>query len=1025
MAEQPHPGALVFLSDQGTYGPLPIPSDLEAMERIRSRIPPDLASLCEAAPFGPLFDAIAGNSPYLSRLILSHPDHVAEILTMRPDVAMQALVVGLRAEAAAANSSREAMSVLRRAKARGVLIIALADLAGVWPLARVTAALSQLADEAVRAALSWHLSDAHRGGRLVLPNPDIPMEGCGLAVLAMGKHGAGELNFSSDIDLVVFFEPEHLPVPDGKDAQKAAIQITQGLARMLQDMTPEGYVFRVDLRLRPDPGIMPVAVSLSAAERYYEALGQNWERAAYIKARSIAGDPGTCQRVEDMMGPFVWRKYLDYATIEDIHAIKRQINAHAGANGIAIEGHNIKLGRGGIREIEFFAQTQQLIAGGRVPALREPTTVGALEALEARGMVDSDVAQDLRQSYTFLRVLEHRLQMVADEQTHTMPRDEEGVARIAAFCGWRDSEVFRKVLTAHLVGVKNHYAGLFESEPSLSERSGSLVFTGVEDDPETLQTLWGMGFTKPSAVCGAIRAWHHGRMSATKTARARAMLTKITPVLLESFAATTDPDTAFLRFDSFLKGLPAGVQLFSLMLANPDLLELLADILGMSPRFAETLSRNPGVLDSLLDPGFVTSLPGPRRLEGALGESLSQTSDFEEILSRTRRFAREHSFRIGVQILNGTIRAAGAGAAHSYLAQSVIRRLMEPVAARMVERHGTVSDGAVAVLALGKLGSLEMMASSDLDLIIVYDYGDGLEGAMIGEGPIIEEGATAEGGAEGGDALRALRALRSDGHVPIHPSQYFTRYSQRLIAALTAPTADGDLYEVDMRLRPSGRSGPLATRLAAFEAYHAQEAWTWEHMALTRARVVAGDVSLGRRARKAIDDILCARVPVKNGHAAYDPPQIRADAANMRARMTAETPTTDPWSLKSVRGGLIDVEFIAQTLQLVHAPRHPDILHTNTVRALERAVALGLLPEKDGAALVGAAFLFQGLGQVLTLAGGEMAKPGRLSASLEACMLRTAGLTTMEQLERQILLMQSVVMELFATHVGHGQAGES
>src|SRR6185312_1441913 len=614
-----------------------------------------------------------------------------------------------------------AMAILRHAKRQAALAIALADIGGVWGVEQVTAALTKFADAAVKGALRFVLKDTAIRAEYVERDGSALEATTGLVVLAMGKYGAFELNYSSDIDLIVFYDAQRFPFRKRDDPRGAAVDIVKGVVRLLSETTADGYVFRTDLRLRPDAGATQVAISTDAAEAYYEGMGQNWERAAMIKARACAGDPETGASFLKAIEPFVWRRNLDYAAIEDIHSIKRQIHAHGGHGAIAVAGHNIKLGRGGIREIEFFAQTQQLILGGRNPALRPQATMVALDALCARGLVTETATAELKEAYRYLRKLEHRLQMIEDEQTHTLPKSDEGVAHIACFMGYPDAESFGTALLHQLETVQGHYARLFEREAPLAGAEGNLVFTGVEDDPETLATIKAMGFRDAHHVANAIRGWHHGRIRATRSPRARELLTKLVPALLAALAASADPDAAFTQFDRFVSNLPAGVQLFSLFLARPDLLKLVAEIAGSAPRLATHLAQAPATLDALMDADFLTSLPTREALDAALQEQMAKASDFESKLDAARRFAKEQIFRVGVQIIQSRLKADHAGPAFAHIAESILGELLAAAEAELARTAGRVPVGRFAVIAMGKLGGREMTAASDLDLIFVYD----------------------------------------------------------------------------------------------------------------------------------------------------------------------------------------------------------------------------------------------------------------------------------------------------------------
>src|SRR5208337_1660214 len=460
------------------------------------------------------------------------------------------------------------------------------------------------ADAAIAAALRFLLRAAAREKRLGLDADAQRIEaGSGLVALALGKLGARELNYSSDVDLVVLFDPRAASIPEGVEPTPLFVRIVKALTRLLQERTPDGYVYRVDLRLRPDPAATPIAVSIAGAGAYYETLGQNWERAAMIKARAAAGDLELGRRFLADLAPFIWRKYFDYAAIADIHAMKRQIHAVRGHETIAVAGHDLKLGRGGIREIEFFVQTQQLIFGGRRPQMRGARTLDMLRRLHADKWVSAAAVDDLSKAYVFLRRVEHRLQMVADEQTQRLPFEQAALARFARFCGYVRLADFARDLTHHLTRVERHYARLFEDAPTLGVASGSLVFTGVVDDPETVATLRALGFQRPEAAAETVRGWHFGRRAAVRSPRAREVLTELTPALLEAFAGSGDADAALAAFDEALARMPASVELLSILRSNRALLELFGDVLGSAPRLAQVIASRPHVLDAAIDPG--------------------------------------------------------------------------------------------------------------------------------------------------------------------------------------------------------------------------------------------------------------------------------------------------------------------------------------------------------------------------------------------------------------------------------------
>ncbi len=884
--------------------------------------------LCRSGDGRRLLEATFGGSPFLAHCAVKDPGIVLQIVSRGFDFVYNETLAELRSLRRTPPADADLGRHLRAAKRRLALVTGLADITGEWTVDNVMTALSDFAEGALRCVTACVLRTMAASGALALQSETEPEAGSGFIVLAMGKLGAGELNYSSDIDLILLFDLEKVRTERPESLQKAFLRLARQFTALLEQRTAEGYVFRTDLRLRPDPGSTPPVMSVLAAEVYYEGLGQNWERAAMIRARPVAGDIASGTAFLDRLRPYVWRKNLDFAAIEDIHSIKRQIHAHRGGGEIAVAGHNIKLGRGGIREIEFFAQTQQLIWGGRKPELRLSGTIAAIRMLAELGHTSKKVAQDLTDAYRFLRKLEHRLQMVHDEQTHSLPRDAEGLSEIAVFMGYENRDSFSADVLQHLRAVESHYARLFEHAVPLSESggAGNLVFTGTDADPDTLDSLQRMGFRQPEKVDAAVRGWHHGRYRAMRSARARELLTELMPVLLSALGRRPDPDSALLNFDRFLSRLPAGVQLFSMFYSNPHLLDLVAEILGDAPRLAEHLSRKPSILDNVLAGDFFAPPPSAAELREELARLLTPIAVVEEALDASRRWAQDRQFQVGVQMLRGMLSPGEASLALSHIAETALIVLSRPVEAEFARQHGEIPGSGMVTLALGKLGGREMTAASDLDLIFVY------------EAP--------------------PSASASDGPRPLPTSQYFARLSQRLINAMTAQTSEGRLFEVDMRLRPSGAAGPIASSFEAFAAYHEKSAWTWEHMALTRARIVSGPEPLRRRVEGVIRDTLTRN---------RDPGTLVFDVADMRARQDAEHHTDFIWDAKYLRGGLVDIEFIAQYLQLCHAHAHPEVLSPNTKEAIEILRDVGGLASDVAEDLLEALGFWQALQGMLRL----------------------------------------------------------
>ena len=820
----------------------------------------------------------AGCSPYLKGLMAREEVWLRAALCGAPEAA----VAGVLAELESVAPDGLAVA-LRVAKRRVALLVALCDLGGVWRLDDVTGALTDLADRAVDLGIRAFVGDEIRRGKLPGAAPDDALTGAGMVALAMGKMGAGELNYSSDIDLICLFDETRYEGVQ-HEARAAFVRATRKLAVLLSDMTAEGYVFRCDLRLRPDASVTPVCLSMAAAEAYYESVGRTWERAAYIKARPCGGDLVAGAGFLKTLVPFVWRRHLDFAAIQDAHDMRLRIRAHRGLNGpLQIEGHNVKLGLGGIREIEFFTQTRQLIAGGRDPDLRGRTTVGGLQALAAKGWIPGAVAADLTDAYRAHREVEHRLQMVGDVQTHLMPSTPEGVARIAAFCGMEEA-AFRAQFLGRLSAVDTLTDGFFapaavEKEPELSESAAAIM-----------------------------RGWQH--FAAFRSPRAQEVFARLRPRLLTALARAANPDEALLALDGFLGGLPAGVQLFSLFEANPALIDLIVDIAGTAPQLARYLARNAGVLDAVLGGSFWAPLPDHAALSEGLGAVLAAAGDYEGALKAARTWMKEAHFRIGVHHLRGLMGAAEAGRAYADLAGAVVTGLWPVVVAEFAQRHGAPPGRGAVVLGMGSLGAGRLNAGSDLDLIMIYDA-DGVEA--------------------------------SDGPKPLAARPYFARLTQAMVTALTAQMAEGRLYEVDMRLRPSGRQGPVATSMQSFSAYQRDEAWTWEHLALTRARVLAGDAGLG-------DEIEAFRrvLLVEKGQGA----SVRDDVAAMRVRVQAAKPVAGAWDARNGAGRMMDIELSAEMLALQAG---------SPERGVEAQIAAGLtvgLSEAEAGALLGAYALF-------------------------------------------------------------------
>lgn len=910
-----------------------------------------------------ILDAVFAAAPYLGRLAARRCETLQRLAGTAPETIIAEACQAAR-EAGRLEDEAAVMAALRQAKADLHLTVALADLAGAFSLEETVTAISDFADAAVQASLEA----AMRLAELDVDDPDNPMPG--LFVLTLGKHGQRSLNYSSDVDLAVFWEPETTTPPPGKDPVRTLDRLIKRMVHLLNETTADGYVFRIDLRLRPDPSSTPLAVNAEMARHYFEAVGQNWERAAYAKARICAGDRNAGASFLSDLQPFIWRRALDYAAVDDIRALAKQIQAVGKRSKVLAGGHDLKLGRGGIREIEFYAQVLQLVFGGRRPGLRPPGTLQALDNLAREKLISREDAEALSAAYRRLRNLEHRIQMLEDEQTQTVPRDDGVRARLAALSGENDLARFDSRLTTLLRDVHARFTDQFEDGESLATEQGSLVLTGVEPTPDTRETLAAYGFSDPDRVWERLAGWAAGKARAARTERARALFSRFAPRLVEGLAASGDADAAFARFATFFEGLPSGVQPLSLLINQPALARELIAILGLAPRLAEILARRPTLMDVMLDPAFAAPLR--EDAEDRQRERFSGVAEapFEDALNAARRLAMEERLRIGAQLLLARATASEAGRAFAYLADAAVDQMARAAEVEVARRHGA-APGRWAVLGLGKLGGRELSADSDLDLMVIYK----------------------------------AEAAESDGLRPLTAEAWFMRFAQRLVTALSSPTEEGELYPVDMALRPSGSAGPIAVRLSRFQEYYdSGEAWTWERMALTRSRVVAHS-----GLRVTVEEAVRAAIARPVG-----PDEIRADAADMRQRLLRDKPAKSDWDIKLRPGGLIEIEFIAQTGQLIAR----ESISPNTIEALKGLADRGVLPMPDADALALICEDYAALTQLLRAAHGGGFDLERASAPFAARLCAALNLEDLGRLEQHLASRAEAVRALFQRHIG-------
>ena len=918
-----------------------------------------------------LTKSLFGNSPFLSKAAIKNPHCFSRLINQHPNDAWATFLATLHEDIREIQNDIEALrTLLRQRKEEAALHIALCDISNIWNLFDVVGNLSDFADLCVSEAVNALLLSEEKKGNIELPDIENPQTGCGLFVLALGKLGARELNYSSDIDLMVLFDTEALNYKGKKSPHEFAVKLTKDLVSILDERTADGYVFRTDLRLRPDPSSTAVAVSTEAAELYYESWGQNWERSALIKARVIAGDKrvgcGFLKRLE----PFIWRKSLDFYAIQDIHSIKRQIYASKGGSEINVLGHDIKVGRGGIREIEFFVQIQQLIWGGRIPSLRKTQTVEGLTSLQDNDLVEESASLELKDSYIYLRTLEHRIQMINDEQTQRIPEDPCRAEALSVFLGYNDFAQFSDAVTKHLKVVERHYANLFEDAPELTV-DGNLVFTGTDHDPETLATLTRLGFENPEAISQIIRSWHTGKYRATKSTRSRQILTEIVPNLVSAFGKTTLPDRAFLKFDTFLEQLPAGVQLFSVFYAHPEILDLLADIMGDAPRLADYLNASSERLDYVLDPDFFENIAAAPTLSEDLGKILERASGYEAKLDACRRWTNDLRFRVGVQALRSLVTPAEGAKALSAIAESTINALVPHVCDEFASQFGQIQEANFAILAYGKLGSSELMPTSDLDLVFIYDS------------PTTHES--------------------SGGRRQLAASVYFMRLAQRIVSALSVLTAEGRLYEIDLRLRPSGDQGPVASSLEAFSIYQQEDAWIWEHLALTKARVVYSTGQLENQITQAIFKALESK-KTEN--------EVANAISEMRARIQQQYSDDSSLDIKHMAGGLMDTEFLVQFHTLLNFERLVGSYPLSSIDALEILATKGLIEESDTHLLQFGLGMWNDLLWLLRLTLDSSTLSSEIPKGLEKRILNATQLPTRGALESKIQETRETISSL-------------
>ncbi len=931
-----------------------------------------LAAALESPEGRVFFSFLCGNSPYLSRLLLRDLEFTQSLVEEAPEAVTRRFLAELAAADPAMDRDR-LMKFLRRQRGRAAVVAAVYDCFGLRGVMECAGLLSDMADHAVRLAVAHLLLGRVRRGDLEAPAEE---GGWGYFVLAMGKHGSRELNYSSDIDLIVLYDPSRVRYTGRKSPGDCFARVTRDLTGILQSRTGDGYVFRTDLRLRPDPSSTPPAVTVDFALDYYLRFGRTWERTALIKARPVAGDLAAGEAFLEELAPFIWDEGLDFASVDEIRSMSQQIHDFHGHGAVTAAGHDVKLGRGGIREIEFFVHMHQLAFGSRNRRLRGPRLLAMLEVLDGEHHILPAEAATLRRAYLLLRRVEHRLQMINDDQTQKLPESTDGLEHVAALMGLASAQELEGLVEQACLEVHDLYRTRFDV-PESEQDITAVILDGPEGgNPDAVERLEAAGFARAPTAVEILRGWAAGHHPSTAPERSRAILREILHEIIEALARTPDPDRALARMDRFLEALPEEISLFPMLRANTWLLRLVAMVMGSAPRIADTLGGHPGLLRAVLEPGFFLPIPGREQLAGELGERLEGPEEPGERIAQVAGWAGDRRFQVGVQSLENLITVDEASASLSHVAEVVVEVLFRDVLAELEAHHGRPGGGC-AVVAMGKLGAGEMTFESDLDLMLVADAPD--------------DGETTAGPA------------------PIEARRFYGRAAQRLIAALGSRSASGPLYEVDMRLRPSGESGPLVTTLEAFREYQAGAAWTWEHMSLTRARVLCGDAATAEAAGREIRQVLTRP---------RDPAALLRDVARMRDRIAAEYPPGDPFELKYARGGLVDLEFTAQYLQLLHAHDRPEVLAGGTAACFEALADAGLVEAEEARFLADAVRMQRTLQALVRLTWNQETPVREAPEPLRRKLAAALACTGFDELEARLRAAQERAFGLYQERIG-------
>jgi len=902
---------------------------------------------------------------------------------------------------------------LRRYKAEQVLRIGSRDLCGLAVLEEVTDELSSLASACLQRAYeicSIQLQDEYGAPFEETEPGEKPAE---FTILGMGKFGGNELNFSSDIDLIYCYSSSHGETSGGSRKERISlhryfVKLAELVTRALSQVTEDGFVFRVDTRLRPDGNSGDLAISLAAAESYYESWGQSWERAAMIKARPVAGSIALGEELLERLKPFIFRRYLDYGMIEDMKLMKQKINASLGREQ---EGErNLKLGRGGIREIEFFIQALQLINAGKRPQLQQRNSLAMLQLLREAELITAEEQVLLSAAYRFLRTVEHRIQVVREQQTHSLPTRTEEILALARRCGFADRDSFLAELERYRNGVNAIFIDLFhsaEEEDFLARPEVNFIFDS-ESDPELVKDLLEeKGFSNPDGAYESLKMLRGGDPHKRLTRRGRRLLDRLAPLLMGELLDSPNPDQALNNLETFIRSIRARTSFFALLVENSGIVKLLIALFGSSQLLSRIFIQRPELLDTMVSRSHAVETKPRRQMAEELGQQMTLAADYEQQLDILRRFRNEEFLRIALNDLHGQIGQGESTRQLSWLAEVCLEQAVSMARREMAVRFGAPfpaksggsgAETAFAILGMGKLGGLELNYHSDLDIIFIYDS----EGQTQ---PVAET------------EVGRFRQLEN--------REYFAKLAQRIITVLTLVTVEGYVYKIDTRLRPSGNQGPLVTSLQAFERYHHESAQSWERQAMTKARVVSGPAEFAERVQSLISRLTFER-PL--------PADLQAEIYRLRGRMERELAreSEDHFNIKTGRGGMVDVEFLTQYLQLLHAHQLAALRQQNTLELLKILAEQGILPAAEAERLLNGYKFLRRLENKLRLLhdqsinelSGEQTKMRKVARSLGYGI---SGVAPEKEFLEEYRLITEGIRELFERYLNpqcHGLTGK-